>query len=373
MAITFDVQIPEIKKYKYSIYPIQDATSYISRAYPISSLSANDSAEIIKLLAEALQILSIKKLDKTGDTQPSTFRSKIYSNEIVEEMTNGVNDSYKNATMSAEESTLILHYLMEAVKIVFSKVSVPFTYKEVEYNFADKNKEDEIDGIINMFADTFSREDKQKCLGLSYDDVRQHMELHVKEEILDQNVMVAKDEEGNIIGALSWQDFLKDTYAYREKVSSKYLPNFALWKILKDKFTEFYKKIVGEEIRVGNVVCIRSAAVNRLLMEKVFNRDIGNIFTLFLPMLTYGGYKAIFGAEASVIAQHLTTKYGAIALNEIVYETFTLDGQKPFKNIYAKTSKEDSLYKSMRSAVGFTDPYLMEMARQLIRDQKQDL
>lgn len=147
-------------------------------------------------------------------------------------------------------------------------------------------------------------------------------------------------------------------------MSPKYAPNFALWNILRDGFVRFYRQIVGEEIKPGDVVYYRTAAVNRLLMEKVLGRDIGNMIYLFCALLVFKrGYKAGCAAEATDIAQHLSLKNGGIALDRVVYEDFIMDGHKPFKNIYAETPKEKSVYKSLMSIVGFTDPFHMEAAR----------
>lgn len=190
-----------IQEYKYSNRSIKNATSLISRSYPIAQLSADNSTAILKLLAETLLILGVKKIDKIGDIQTSAFVKDIYPTEVVELMASEVYKSYKTVEISAAESTQILTYLRFVRGIIFERLSVPFTYKEIEYNFANRYNEDE---VVNLLADTFSKEDKQKCLGLSYAEVRQHMELHIKEEINDENVLVAKDEDGELIGVLSW-------------------------------------------------------------------------------------------------------------------------------------------------------------------------
>ena len=288
--------------------------------------------------------------------------------ETIELIADSISRAYNAGNISTTESAEILKRLWKAQKLLFHRIPVPFTFKDIKYRFADQKNEKEIEEIINLLADTFSKEDKQKCLGLAFDDVRLQMEPHIKEEVKDQNVMVAIDEDDNIIGSLSWMDFTKDISSYQESVSTKYAPNYALWKELEDRFRTFYQKIIGREIRYGDVIRFKNVAINRKLMDKVLNRDIGNTFFLFSAFLSLKrNYIATYGTEASAISQYLSIKNGGIALDEIVYEDFIFNGQRPFKNIYAETPKEDSVYKSIMSFIAFIDPNKMELAIRFTR------
>lgn len=354
-----------MKEMIYSDFIIKSTASRISRAYPVSEISSDESANILSLLTEALKILGIKEFNNLGNVQALVPDQDISPAETIESLTDKISQIYSTENVLSSESAEILNRLWNAQNVLFYRIPVPFTFKGIEYRFADKDNEKEIDGIINLLADTFSKEDKQKCLGLTFDDVRLQMEPHIMEEVKDQNVMVAVDEDENLIGALSWMEFAKDISAHKDRVSPKYAPNYALWKKLEDNFRVFFKNIMGREIRDGDVIRFKNAAVNRNLMDKVLNRDIGNTFFLFSAFLALQrNYIAAYGTEASVISQYLSIKNGMIALDEIAYEDFMFSGQRPFKNIYAETPKKDSVYKNIMSVIAFIDPYNMELSIQ---------
>ena len=206
-----------------------------------------------------------------------------------------MNDRLTFAIDETQDATETINILASELLRTYDLIEFPAIRKGVLYEYAAF---EDIDDINHCLSKAFVNEPKQKCIGLSYEEMKDYVDHHVRNEIENERVMVARDmKTKKILGAQTWQD-LTDSIQDFEENHPKFAPNFKLWKYFKNNFIKFYPYVTGDENKQGDVVYVRMAAVD-IPLEEAAEKKIGNYFYHFTSVIAFKrGYKAGFAKDS---------------------------------------------------------------------------
>jgi len=274
-----------------------------------------------------------------------------------------MNDALTFGFEENQEAKETINGLASELLRTYDLIEFPAIRKGVLYEYASV---DDIDDISHCLSKTFVSEPKQKCIGLTYNEMKEYVNHHVAKEVANQRVMVARDiKTKKILGAETWQD-LTDSAQEFENRHPKFAANYKLWKYFNKKFTKFYQYVTEDEIKQGDVMYIRMAAVD-IPLEEAAEKKIGNYFYHFNSVIAYKrGYKAGFAIESGPISQYLAMKFGSHIFDSLYYKDFEFEGKKIFENINFKSFTPQVPDSSIISVFRFKDPIMMIKTTRLL-------
>jgi len=180
--------------------------------------------------------------------------------------------------------------------------------------------------IVHLLATVFSESDPPAvAMGLSFDEMKEFLELFVERVLLQELTIVARGkEDGQVAGVMLCDDFAVPPTIDPGQISPKLLPILSMLEALDEQFRR------GKDISAGQFVHFfmlgvggrwAGQGVAQGLVQSCVNNGSGR------------GYRAAVTEATGQVSQHIFRKNGFVDRFSVAYRDFLYEGKKVFASI----------------------------------------